>query len=194
LEDWKRITQLLSHAATGDNAARTELFETVYQDLHRIAQRVFAGERRDHTLQPTALLNEAFLKLSTGATVDYKDRIHFFAVAAQQMRRILVDHARKRKAEKRGGGANDITLTLFADPSDSKPANMTVDLLDVNRALEELAELDPRTARVVDLRFFAGLTEEETAAALELSPATVRADWRFARGWLVDRLGASERS
>lgn len=180
---WDRITLLLSRAGAGDDRAQSDLYEQIYHDLRRIAGGVFAAERHGHTLQPTALLNEAFLKLTAGATVQYQDRVHFFAVAARQMRRILVDHARKRQAEKRGGGVGDVTLTMaIADT----PA--MVPFLDVDRALEELAELDERTARVVDLRYFGGLTEEETAMALGVSPATVRADWKFARGWLLDRL------
>lgn len=185
--NWQGITQLLRQSAGGDQEAQARLFESVYGDLHRIAVRVFAGERAGQTLQPTALLHEAFLKMSSGATVEYQDRVHFFAVAARQMRRILVDHARARKAEKRWG---DVTLTILPDIPDpgSSTAKSAFDLLAVNDALEELAELDARTAQVVDLRFFGGLTEEETAEALGVSVSTVRLDWRFARGWLIDRL------
>ena len=183
METWTGITHLLRQSTAGDTAAREKLFESLYQDLHRIAERVFAGERREHTLQPTALLHEAFLKLSTGASVEYQDRVHFLAVASRQMRRILVDHARKRNAEKRDA---DATLTLLALSPELGRASL--DLLDVNTALDELEKLDERTARVVDLRFFAGLTEDETAAALGVSPATVRNDWRFAKGWLMNRL------
>jgi RNA polymerase sigma factor (TIGR02999 family) len=185
VETWAGITQLLRQAARGDNAAREKLFESLYQDLHRIAERIFSGERRDHTLQPTALLHEAFVRLSSGASVAYQDRVHFLAVAARQMRRILVDHARRRTAQKRDA---DATVTLAALSPELGRAS--VDLLDVNAALDELERLDERTARVVDLRFFAGLTEEETAEALGVSPATVRSDWRFAKGWLMDRLEA----
>ena len=159
-------------------------YEHVYRDLHLMAERAFGGERSGHMLQPTALVNEAFLRLSSGATVKFQDRVHFFAVAARQMRRILVDHARRNNAEKRGG---DWTVTIVSDIPGLKP---NLDILDVNAALDELAELDQRTARVVDLRFFAGFTEEETAQALDVSPATVRADWHFAKGWLVSRLDA----
>jgi RNA polymerase sigma-70 factor (ECF subfamily) len=182
--EWSRVTHLLNLAGSGDAEARSELYEKVYRDLRRIAGNLFAGERPGHTLQPTALLNEAFIKLTIGATVDYQDRVHFFAVAARQMRRILVDHARWHKAEKRDAqGVATITLVSgFERP---------LDLLDVDRALEELAELDPRCAQVVDLRFFGGLTEEEAAEALSVSPATVRADWKFAKGWLIDRLEGS---
>lgn len=158
-------------------------FERVYEELHQMAERIFSMERRDHTLQPTALLNEAFLRLSAGATVRFQDRAHFFAVAARQMRRVLVDHARRRNADKRLG---DCTVTIVPDIPGLAPS---MDIVDVNAALAELAELDDRTARVVDLRFFAGFTEEETAQALGVSPATVRNDWRFAKGWLLSRLG-----
>jgi len=147
-----------------------------------MAERVFSSERSGHTLQPTALLNEAFLRLSSGAMVRFEDRVHFFALAARQMRRILVDHARRKGAEKRGA---DWTVTLVSDIPGVAPS---LDILDVSAALDELEELDERTARVVDLRFFGGLTEEETAQALDVSPATVRSDWRFAKGWLLSRL------
>ena len=120
--------------------------------------------------------------LSSGAMVRFEDRVHFFALAARQMRRILVDHARRKGAEKRGA---DWTVTLVSEIPGITPS---LDILDVSAALDELEELDERTARVVDLRFFGGLTEEETAQALDVSPATVRSDWRFAKGWLLSRL------
>jgi len=191
-DNWQTITVLLRKSTAGDMDARSRLFESVYQDLHRIAMRVFSGERNGagQLLQPTALLHEAFLKLSAGATVEYQDRLHFFAVAARQMRRILVDQARQRKADKRGGDRLDTTITILGEVAGStQPA--PVNLLDLNEALDELAELDDRTAKVVDLRFFGGLTEEETAQVLDVSPATVRSDWRFAKGWLIDRLRSS---
>lgn len=172
----------MERGAAGDLAARDLAFERVYRELHQMAERIFASERQNHTLQPTALLNEAFLRLSSGATVRFQDRVHFFAVAARQMRRILVDHARRRNAEKRGG---DATVTMISDIPGLTPS---LDFIDVNAALEELSALDDRTARVVDLHFFAGFTEEETARALGVSAATVRSDWRFAKGWLLSRL------
>ncbi len=188
---WSEITTLLRRSAGGDEQARSKLFESVYHDLHRIAVRVFSGERGGHTLQPTALLSEVFLKMSSGATVEYQDRVHFFAVAARQMRRILVDHARARKADKRGG---DVTITILSEiPDFGDSSTRSLDLLDINDALDDLAQLDERTAQVVDLRFFAGLTEEETASALGVSLSTVRLDWRFARGWLIDRLESRKR-
>ncbi len=173
---------LLDRGAAGDVAARDLAFERVYHELHQMAERIFASERQNHTLQPTALLNEAFLRLSAGVTVRFQDRVHFFAVAARQMRRILVDHARRKNAEKRGG---DATVTMISEIPGLTPS---LDFIDVNAALEELSELDERTARVVDLHFFAGFTEEETARALGVSGATVRNDWRFAKGWLLSRL------
>ena len=181
--DWTRITHLLELSSGGDGEACSELYERVYSDLRRIAGILFSGERPGHILQPTALLNEAFLRLTTGASVSYHDRVHFFAVAARQMRRILVDHARQLKAGKRDAHGS-ATITLVS------PFERPLDLLDVDRALEDLAALDPRCAQVVDLRFFGGMTEEETAEALAVSPATVRSDWRFAKGWLIDRLDA----
>jgi RNA polymerase sigma factor (TIGR02999 family) len=184
-QNWESLTALLERAATGDLAARDLVFERVCQELHQMAERMFASERQDHTLQPTALLNEVFLRLSAGATVRFQDRVHFFAVAARQMRRILVDHARRRNAEKRGG---DATVTMISEIPGLTPS---LDFIDVNAALEELSAFDERTARVVDLHFFAGFTEDETARALGVSPATVRSDWRFAKGWLLSRLNPS---
>jgi RNA polymerase sigma-70 factor, ECF subfamily len=188
--NWQTITGLLRKSSGGDLDARSQLFESVYQDLHRIAMRVFGGEQNGagQMLQPTALLHEAFVKLSAGATVEYQDRLHFFAVAARQMRRILVDQARRRKADKRGGDRFNTTITILGELAGSQQQPAPVNLIDLNDALDELAELDDRTAKVVDLRFFGGLTEEETAQVLDVSPATVRSDWRFAKGWLIDRL------
>jgi RNA polymerase sigma factor (TIGR02999 family) len=182
---WETLTTLFERIAAGDCAAQDLAFDQVYGELHAIAARIFSNERPGHTLQPTALLNEAFLRLSAGATVRFQDRAHFFAVAARQMRRILVDHARRKNAEKRGGDGA-VTVTIVSDVAGNGPG---VDILDLNAALSELADLDDRTARVVELRFFAGFTEEETALALDVSPATVRSDWRFAKGWLLSRLG-----
>lgn len=182
---WEDLTALFERASMGDGAAQELAFDQVYRELHGIAHGLFSSERRDHTLQPTALLNEAFLRLSAGATVRFEDRAHFFAVAVRQMRRILVDYARRRNAEKRGG---DCTVTIVSDIPGASPG---IDVLDLNTALEELGELDERTVRVVELRFLAGFSEEETAHALEVSPATVRSDWRFAKGWLLTRLGGA---
>jgi RNA polymerase sigma factor (TIGR02999 family) len=182
---WENLTALFDRVAAGDSTAQEVAFDQVYAELHAIAARIFSSERHGHTLQPTALLNEAFLRLSAGATVRFQDRAHFFAVAARQMRRILVDHARRKNAEKRGGDY-DVTVTIVSGVAGDAPG---IDVLDLNAALSELADLDDRTARVVELRFFAGFTEEETALALAVSPATVRSDWRFAKGWLLSRLG-----
>jgi RNA polymerase sigma factor (TIGR02999 family) len=181
------VTALLARWRRGDEAAVAELMPVVYGELHRLASTAMRGERRDHTLQATALVHEAYLRLAGGVTPAWRDRLHFYAVAARTMRRILVDHARRQRSARRGGGAAQVTLADDALPS-APPA---VDLLDLDDALEELACHDRRKARVVELYLFAGLTAAETAAALEVSEPTVRLDVRLARAWLVRRLHAA---
>jgi RNA polymerase sigma factor (TIGR02999 family) len=178
------VTDLLSRWRQGDEGAVAELMPAVYGELHRLAHRAMRGERGDHTLQATALVHEAYLRLADGAAPAWRDRVHFFAVAARTMRRILVDHARRLKAARRGGGAPQVTLAEDAAPAPPP----TVDLLDLDDALAELAHRDARKARVVELYLFAGLTAAETAAVLEVSEPTVRLDARLARAWLLDRL------
>ncbi len=173
------LTALLLQWNSGERAARDRLIERVHEELTEIARRRLAGERRALTLQPAALVNEAYLRLVDMNRVDWRNRAHFFAMAATLMRQILIDHARKRGAAKRDGG---VQVTL----SDATPeiAQPETDVLMLNRALERLAEIDPDRARLVELRFFGGLTIEETASVVGSSPATVKRHWDVARGWL----------
>jgi len=180
------VTGLLARWHDGDESAVAELMPAVYGELHRLAARAMRGERGGHTLQATALVHEAYLRLAAGSAPRWRDRSHFYAVAARTMRRILVDHARRMRAARRGGDATPVTLVEGHAPA-LPPA---VDLLDLDDALEELARQDERKARVVELRFFAGLTEAEAAVALGVSEPTVRLDARLARAWLYDRLQA----
>lgn len=161
------------------------MVNVVYPELRAIASRQMAGERRNHTLQPTALVNEAYMRLSGLNAIDWQDRSHFVRIAARLMREILVDHARRRNAQKRDGGER-VTLTNldFADA-----AGETIDVVGLDLALTRLEELDANKGRVVELRFFGGLTVEETAVALDISPATVKRHWQAARVWLYEALG-----
>jgi RNA polymerase sigma factor (TIGR02999 family) len=181
------LTALLARWRRGDEGAEAELMPVVYGELRRLAARAMRGERGDHTLQPTALVHEAYLRLAAGARPEWRDRVHFYAVAARTMRRVLVDHARRQRAARRGGGAPTVTL---ADGAAASPPPRPVDLLDLDDALEALARHDERKARVVEMRYFAGLTEAETADALGVSEPTVRLDARLARAWLYRRLDA----
>jgi RNA polymerase sigma factor (TIGR02999 family) len=165
----------------GDQAALARLAPLVQEELRRMAARYMAGEREGHLLQPTALVNEAYIRLIDWKNVEWNDRAHFFGLAAQMMRRTLVDIARYQGRGKRGGGA--VQLTLSAADS-AAPDTENVDLLALDDALERLAALDDRHARVVELRYFAGLSLEETAASLGVSVGTVRRDWTLARAWL----------
>lgn len=172
--------------ANGDRSAAGKLFPMVYDELRALAAARLVQERRDHTLQATALVHEAYIKLIDQTRVTWQSKIHFMAVAAQVMRRILVDHARARDAGKRGGGAARATLTDTVAPSTEPP----LDLLDLDAALSELATLDERQARVIELRFFAGLDVAQTAEVLGVSERTIKNDWRFARAWLQHRLAS----
>ena len=160
----------------------------VHEELRRIARRCVAGERPGHSLQATALVNEAYLRLVDVQRVHWQNRAHFLAMAARMMRRILVDHARGRLATKRGGGVRQITLGE-ADPAGASPNDDGVDVLALHEALERLAALDPGQARIVELRYFGGMTIEDTAEALGLSPATIKREWAVARAWLRRELG-----
>jgi RNA polymerase sigma factor (TIGR02999 family) len=171
------VSQLLLAWRGGDRGALDRLIPLVYAELHRMAQECFQGERVGHTLQPTALVNEAYLRL-VGSTIAWKDRAHFFAVAATTMRRVLVDHARARGRLKREGRPVSLEESLLVAPDRAD------DLLVVDDALERLSTHDQRAAKVVELHYFGGLTYEETAEALEVSAATVDRDLRFARAWL----------
>jgi RNA polymerase sigma-70 factor (ECF subfamily) len=174
------VTQILQEVSGGDKDAPARLMPLVYDELRRLANHYLRQERSDHTLQPTALVHEAYLKLIDQSRVDWQNRAHFFGVAAQSMRRILVDHARSHRASKRGGVQQKLTLDEAVDYSQPRD----IDLLALDDALNLLAKLDERQSRVVELRFFGGLTIEETAEALGVSPATVKVDWSMAKAWL----------
>ena len=177
------VTRLLEAAGGGDRQALERLYEQVYGELREMANSGMRRERNGHTLQPTALVNEAFIRLSPAAGA-WQNRRHFFGAAAQAMRRILVDHARQKHAEKRGDGLERVTLSdleIGAPETD-------LDVLAVNDALDRLALEDPRLAEMVNLRFFAGMSIADTAQALDMSPATVKRDWVFARAWLYEQI------
>ena len=175
-----RATQLLSEAGRGSRAAINELFTAVYAELHELAAHQLHHERRGHTLQPTALVNEAFLRLVGQSELELEGRAQFFALAAKALQRILIEHARRRKANKRGGNWHRVTLDPTVNPLD----NPEVDLLALSQALEQLAERDERMARIVELRFYGGLTVAEVADALRISNRTVAYEWALAKGWL----------
>jgi RNA polymerase sigma factor (TIGR02999 family) len=179
------VTRLLGAAGGGDRAAVDQLYRAVYSELHRLAQSQMRREGRALTLQPTVLVNEAYLRLAPGAA-DWENRRHFFGAAAEAMRRILVDHARQRLSQKRGAGAERVTLSGVDLPAESADA----DVLDIDAALTKLAGERPRLAELVTLRFFAGLSIEDAARALDVSPATAKRDWNFARAWLRDHIEA----
>jgi len=181
------LTGILHRWAGGDEGAREELIERVYTQLKQLARHRLTGERAGHTLQPTALVHEAWLKIAEGERTDWRDRVHFIAVAARVMRQILVDASRRRNADKRDAG-DLATVQLRADAE----APETVELIDLDVALDELEILDAGWARVVELRYFGGLTIEETAAVLGLSVATVNRDWRAARAWLFLKLSEND--
>ena len=180
----ENVTQLLNAWRQGDDSALEELTPLILHELHRRAQGYLRRERQGHTLQPTALVNEVYLRLVEQGSSTWNDRAHFFAVAAQLMRRILVDHARAHRAEKRGGQVERVQL----DEAREVGLGEDLDLLALDDALHDLARLDARQARVVELRFFAGLNIEEAAEVLGISTATVTRDWRYARAWLVRQL------
>ena len=181
----QNVTRLLQAWSQGEDAALEELLPLVHQELRRLARRYMFGERPEHTLQATALVNEAYLRLVSSRQVNWQNRAHFFAISAQLMRRILVDHARARGYRKRGGGAAKITL----DEALVRPPEKGQDLVALDDALKELAGVDPRKSKVVELRFFGGLSVEETAEVLKVSPETVQRDWRLAKAWLVREMG-----
>lgn len=178
------ITRLLVEIKGGNRRAQSELMPLVYAELRRLARGYMRGERPDHTLQATALVHEAYLKLVEEPAIDWQGRAHFFAVAAQLMRRILVDHARAHQAAKRGGLDHKMSLEEELIFSEAKSA----ELLALDEALVRLAEQDPRQARIVELRFFGGLSIEEIAEVLQVSPRTVKRDWNMARAWLYEEI------
>ncbi|MEP7380822.1 MAG: sigma-70 family RNA polymerase sigma factor [Gemmatimonadota bacterium] len=173
------VTRLLVDLQRGADGAADELVPLVYGELHKLAVHYMRAERDDHTLQPTALVHEAYMRLVDQRNASWQNRSHFFGIAAQAMRRILVDHARRKRAGKREGG-DRVTL----DESVAEAPQRSVDLIALDDALNKLAALDPRQARVVELRFFGGLDIDQTAESLGISPATVKRDWTFARAFL----------
>ncbi len=183
------VTLLLRAWGEGDAEALERLTPLVYQELHRIARGYMRKERPDNTLQTTALINEAYVRLVDVRKVNWHDRAHFFAVCARAMRRILVDHARSRGYLKRGGGKTCVQLDGVAEPNWTPDSN----ILELDDALNRLSELDPRKGKVVELRFFGGLSVDETAEALGISPETVMRDWKLARAWLFRELTADQR-
>jgi len=174
------ITQLLLRWSEGDNSAREKLMPLVYDELRRLAAKYLRRERLNHTLQPTALVNEAYLRLIDQQKVEWQNRAQFFGLAAKLMRNILVDHARSHQAAKRGGEQYSVSLS-HADRVSADPA---VDLVALHETLERLTTHDPQKSNIVELRFFGGLTIEETAEVLDISHATVERDWKMARAWL----------
>jgi RNA polymerase sigma-70 factor, ECF subfamily len=179
------ITAWLTNWRSGDEGAGERLFGVVYPELRQIAGRFLHHERLHHTLEPGALVNELCIRLLGSEPIAYRDRAHFFAIAAQTMRRILIDYARARTAEKRGGEQKRVSLTAVDGWS---PVAGSEDLLALDQVLSKLEKADPRAARVVELRFFGGLQEEEIAEVLGVSVITVKRDWRVARAWLIGRL------
>lgn len=175
------VTQLLQAWGDGERDALDKLVPLVYDELRRAARRYMRSENPNHTLQTTALVNEAYLRLVAQKGTRWQNRAHFFAIAAGMMRRILVDHARHRKYAKRGGA---LTIQLSPDEMEAVAEDKDLDLLKLDEALQELSKIDPRRSRVIELRFFGGLDIKETAEALEVSPATVLRDWNMAKAWL----------
>lgn len=192
------ITLLLHAAASGQRGDLNVLMAAIYQDMRRLAASHMSGERRDHTLSPTALVHEAYVKLIDQRNTDWKDRLHFFALAARIIRRILIDHARARDAEKRGGGgdggAAQRTMMRIGEQDIAAPER-DVDLIALDEALQELAMIDEQQAKIVELRYFGGCTVEEVAEVLKIGKRTVDREWQAARAWLFVRLsddGASD--
>jgi RNA polymerase sigma-70 factor, ECF subfamily len=179
----RALTQLLIDSGRGDVRAREEMLQLVYDELRRLAGRYIRRERPNHTLQPTALVHEAYLRLIDQQHVDWKNRAQFLGLAAVMMRRILVNHARDRAAEKRGGRLERVSISLVDDRQ-----GPGLDLVALHDALDHLASIDERKARLVELKFFGGLTIDEIAEVLQISSATVERDWTFARAWLYDAL------
>src|SRR5213594_280411 len=180
----QRVTELLAHWSDGDDAALAELTPLVYEELRHLAHHFMEGQRLDHTLQTTALVNEAYLRLADQTNPRWQNRAHFFAVAARAMRQILVSYARSQRSQKRGGGALKLDLdeAALVSPEESK------EIVDLHEALESLATLDSRKAQVVELKYFGGLTYDEIAEVLKISRVTVRRDWEFAKVWLYTEL------
>ncbi len=189
-ESESNITALLRASASGDRSDLDALMAAIYDDMRRLAESHLRTERQDHTLQPTALVHEAYLKLIDQRTTDWKDRAHFFAIAARIIRRILVDHSRQKKATKRGADLRRISL----DHADEPRQETNLDLIALDEALEELSQIDLQQSRIVELRFFGGLTIEEIAEALSVGRRSVDRDWSAAKAWLHFRLSDLDES
>jgi RNA polymerase sigma factor (TIGR02999 family) len=183
----RSVTALLGEWSRGNKSALNQLMPLVYAELRRVAARQLRGERASHTLQPTALVHEVYLRLVDQRQVDWKDRAHFFGVTARIMRRVLVDYARRRNAEKRGQGAPCVSI----DSARAVAAPDEIPILALDHALDRLKEVDSDLARIVELRAFGGLTIEEAAHVLEVSPSTAKRDWRTAKAWLTRELGGA---
>ncbi len=183
------VTELLLAWGQGDGTALEQLMPLVYDELHRLAHRYLGGERPGHLLQTTALVNEAYLRLVDSSRVQWQNRAHFYAVSAQLMRRVLVDFARARNYQKRGGAALQVSLDEALVGSTERSADLVV----LDDALNALAQTDERASRVVELRFFGGLSIEETAEALKISPETVKRDWQWAKAWLLREISGERR-
>ena len=183
-----RVTQLLTEWSDGDDAALGELTPLVYEELRRLAHHFMEGQRPDHTLQTTALVDEAYLRLADQTSPSWQNRAHFFAVAARAMRQILVNYAKSSRAQKRGGGALKVELdeAAIVSPEQSQA------IVDLHEALERLGTLDSRKARVVELKYFGGLNHGEIAEVMKISTVTVRRDWVFAKAWLYDELHSAD--
>ena len=181
------ITQLLAEWSDGNQSALDELYPLVYDELHRLARRYMSRERQGHTLQTTALINEAYVRIVDQKNVHWANRSHFFAISAQIMRRILIDHARRHAYAKRGGGAQQVSL----DEAAAVTSGIGSELLRLDEALKTLAEMDQRRSQVVELRYFGGLNNEEIAGVLKISENTVIRDWNMARAWLYRQLTGS---
>jgi RNA polymerase sigma factor (TIGR02999 family) len=181
------ITELLAEWSDGNQSALDELYPLVYDELHRLARRYMSRERKGHTLQTTALINEAYVRLVDQKNVHWANRSHFFAISAQIMRRILIDHARRHAYAKRGGGAQKVSL----DEAVAVTSGIGSEMIRLDEALKMLAEMDPRRSHVVELRYFGGLNNEENAGVLHVSENTVTRDWNMARAWLYQQLSES---
>jgi RNA polymerase sigma factor (TIGR02999 family) len=181
------VTQLLRAWSDGQHEALERLMPLVYEELHRLARHYMSRERSGHILQTTALVNEAFLRLVDARHVNWQNRAHFFAISASLMRRILVDFARSYQSQKRGSGVRPVSLDEGLDVTEER-----LDLASLDDALKTLAILDPRKSRVVELRFFGGLSMEEVAEVLQVSPETVKRDWKLAKAWLLREMGGKQ--
>lgn len=184
----KAVTELLEAWGHGDEAARDELMSVVYQELHRLAHNYMKQESPGHTLQTSALVNEAFLRLVDQKNVRWQNRAHFFGIAAQMMRRILVDYARRHRYAKRGGGIRDLSLEEALIVSHER----TEEVVALDETLDQLAKFDPRKSKIVEFRFFAGLSIEETAEVLDVSAGTIMRDWTLAKAWLRREISAAK--